>query len=207
MAGTGAVRERPQQVIGRSTTGCPRQRRGRGVVPGLSVVIMALTLVGCSDSSAHRDDGLSIAQVNERMTALPHVASAAVAFETTTDGTTKHYSIAVELAAPDLGGSRRAVADLISEVLPLAWSVDGVRPDNGVVLRLHTAPQLAIGPIAEEAGWDNVGFPTNKVLLKKLSFQATFAADDLDEQLGPWPLQTVESARPSTRSGSAGGRR
>lgn len=167
---------------------------------------MALTLVGCSNSSAHRDDGSSIARVNQRMTALPHVASAAVAIETTTDGTTKHHSVAVEVSATDLRGSRRAVADLINEVLPLAWSVDGVRPDNGVVLRLHMSPQLAVGPIAEEAGWDNVSFPTNRALLEKLPFQATFAADDLEEQLGPWPLQTVESARPSNRS-DAGGRR
>jgi hypothetical protein len=92
-------------------------------------------------------------------------------------------------------------------LLPLAWSVDGVRPDNGVVLRLHTSPQLAVGPIAEEAGWDDVGFPTSKALLEKLPFQATFAADDLDEQLGPWPLQTVESARPASRTSPAGGRR
>jgi len=117
------------------------------------------------------------------------VDSATVQIEVTTDGLTKHHAIAVDIDAPELGDSHEDVAQLIDKVMPVAWSVDGTRPDNGVILRLHTEPQAAIGPIAEEAGWKNVGYPTNEKLLEKVKYQATFAAADLDEKLGNWPLK------------------
>jgi hypothetical protein len=121
---------------------------------------------------------------------MPHVASATVTIETTTDGTTKHHSLVVVVSAPDLGASRDGVADLMNRVSPLAWSVVGDRP----VLRLRTSPQLPIGPIAEAAGWDDVGFPTDEAAMRKVAYQATFSAEELDEQLGPSPARTTQSA-------------
>jgi hypothetical protein len=122
--------------------------------------------------------------------------SAAVTIETTTDGTAEHRSLAVDVSALDLGASRGGVADLINRVFALAWSIGGDRPDNGVVLRLRTSPQLPIGPIAEAADWDDAA-------MRKVAFQATFSAEELDEQLGPWPAWTAQSAQPSRSSASS----
>ena len=158
---------------------------------------VVLLLVGCSSGSSQPRRSSTVTRVIEQIAALPHVASAAVTIETTTDGTTKHHSLAVDVAAPDLGASRDGVADLINRVIPLAWSVGGDRPDNGLVLRLRTSPQLPIGPTAEADGWDDVGFPTNDGAMRKVAFQATFSAEELDEQLGPWPARTTQSAQPS----------
>jgi hypothetical protein len=70
-----------------STTNCSVDPLGPRLVSSVSVVVTLLMLFGCSNGPLHRDDGLPITQVKDRMSALPHMASAAVAIETTTDGT------------------------------------------------------------------------------------------------------------------------
>ena len=182
-------------MISRSFTGGRSAWRPSGAVLRGGIVIgLVFPLVGCSSAPSQPHRSSTLARVNEQIAALPHVASAAVTIETTIAGTTKHHSLAVDVAAPDLGASRDSVADLINRVIPLAWSVGGDRPDNGVVLRLRTSPQLPIGPIAEADGWDDVGLPTSDDAMRKVAFQATFSAEELDEQLGPWLAPTTQSA-------------
>jgi hypothetical protein len=141
----------------RSSTGGRPWRRLRGsALRGGAVSGVVLLLIGCSSTPSQPLRSSSLTRVNEQLAAMPHVASATVTIETTTDGTTKYHSLVVVVSAPDLGASRDGVADLMNRVSPLAWSVVGDRP----VLRLRTSPQLPIGPIAEAADWDDVGFPT-----------------------------------------------
>jgi hypothetical protein len=188
----------------RSSTGGRLLRHLRGsAVPGGASSAVVLLLVGCSSAPSQPHRSSTLARVNEQLAALPRLKSAAVTIETTTDGTAEHHSLAVDASALDLGASRGGVADLINRVFALAWSIGGDRPDNGVVLRLRTSPQLPIGPIAEAAGWDDVGFPTNDAAMQKVAFQATFSAEELDEQLGPWPAWTAQSAQPSRSSASS----
>lgn len=163
------------------------RRIGRGMA-GIVALVTVVVLRGCASSPPVGDTTHAVKRATKQIAALPDVRTAAVTIETTTDGTTKRHAVAVDIGAPELGSSRARVADLIGRVLPVAWSVDGTRPDGGVVLRLHTSPQLPIGPIAEQAGWEDVGYPSDPALLQKVGFQATFAAEKLDEQLGRWPL-------------------
>lgn len=121
-------------------------------------------------------------------TGLPDVSEATVEYEQTTDGLSKHYAIAVQITAPEAGTSEEKVAQLVDEVLPLAWSVQGKEPDRGVILRIRTNPQVAIGPIAAAAGWKDVAYPKNPDLLAKLPYQASFGKQALDDQIGPWPV-------------------
>lgn len=131
----------------------------------------------------------SEARAVQEIKALPGVVDAEVSIETTTDGLTKHRAIAVDVSAPEAQKSDEAISALIDKILPVAWSVGDVRPDQGIILRLRTDPQVAVGPIAKAAGWENVGFPSNQKVLDKIKYQATFSSKDLDAKLGKWPLR------------------
>lgn len=157
---------------------------------GLAIpIVSALLLSGCATTVPVSSVDQAAGPASRQISAMSGVRRATVHLEVTTDGLTKHRAIAVDIDAPDIGGSPEEVAELVNEVLPVAWSVPGTRPDSGVILRLHTEPQAAIGPIAQAAGWENVGFPTSKKLLEKLKYQARFTASDLDSRLGSWPLE------------------
>lgn len=159
----------------------------RAPVLGLAIAV-SVALGGCSMSNGDSTETKSEEEVAQRINALPDVSEATVEYEQTMDGLSKHYAIAVEITASEAGTSEAKVAELVDEVLPLAWSVRGKAPDRGVILRIRTNPQLAIGPIAAAAGWKDVGYPKNPELLAKLPYQASFGKQALDDQIGPWPV-------------------
>ncbi|MDP9737789.1 hypothetical protein [Curtobacterium sp. 260] len=148
-------------------------------------------LSGCSTPDPDADGAASREAVAARMRALPRVSTATVDEEKSTDGLSARYRIAVDISAPDAGRSEADVAELIDEVLPLAWSTRGHEPDAGVVLRIRTEPQLEIGRIARDAGWRDVGFPSDPQLIEKIGYQASFGRRSPDEQIGPWPVGAV----------------
>lgn len=152
------------------------------------VIVMSLALGGCSMSNSEPGEMRSEGRVAQQINALPDVSGATVGYEQTTDGWSKHYAIAVEVTAPDAGASEARMSQLIDRILPLAWSVQGEEPDRGIVLRIKTEPQLAIGPIASASGWEDVGYPKNPKLLAKLSSQASSGKRMLDGLTGPWPV-------------------
>jgi hypothetical protein len=152
----------------------------------LGVISITTALAACAGpTSSATPGGQSAAAAQREIESISGVEAVSIHVSKTLSGFNAHYTIDTDVTLDD-SSTIPDPAKLIDQLVAVSWSVNEKSPDNGVSLTLKTTPLVAVGPIAEQAGWSDVSYAT-KSANPEAQQNALFPAPSMTKKLGAWP--------------------
>lgn len=163
-------------------------RLGAGVLLVTSVFTMSACAssegegkgtVDATPSSEGRGETLDAAR--ERLAASAGLSETSIEVDKTLSGLNTHRQLQVEATTSESDPAK--VGPVVDRLVKLAWSVNDVRTDKGVNVRLHTSPQITIGDSVKD-NWGQLIYRSEPA-----SFRAAvlFPRSTIEDRLGAWP--------------------
>jgi hypothetical protein len=130
-------------------------------------------------SSSTRGETLDAAR--ERLAASTGLTETSLEIDKTVSGLNTHKQLLVEATTSETDPAKVGV--IVDRLVKLAWSVNDVRTDKGVSVRLHTSPQITVGDTVKN-DWGNLVYRSEPETFRAA---VLFPRSTIEDRIGDWP--------------------
>jgi hypothetical protein len=151
----------------------------------------ALTMSACASSGDQEKStmeatstsarGETLDAARERLAAMPGLAETSLEVDKTVSGLNTHKQLLVEATTSETDPAK--VGGIVDRLVQLAWSVNDVRTDKGVSVRLHTSPQITIGDTVK-SDWGKLIYRAEPEAFRAA---VLFPRSTIEDRIGDWP--------------------